>query len=130
MSISAAVATRKSGVDTGDLDLSDVSIAMMPRWMQIVLGGSVGAITLGNSIFVAQDTYESVVSGKNPGLLVHELVHVDQWRREGTVAFLSRYMSEYVRNRMIGLDHRTAYRAISFEACAYDVSERTHRDVA
>ncbi|RLE13896.1 MAG: hypothetical protein DRJ28_06615 [Actinobacteria bacterium] len=130
MSISAAVATRKSGVDTGDLDLSEVSVRMMPHWMHIALGGSVAAITLGNSIFVAQDGYEAVVSGKNPGLLVHELVHVDQWRREGRVAFVSRYAIEYARNRLIGLDHRTAYRAIGFEVAAYDVSERALRDVA
>ena len=130
MSISAAVATRNAGVDTGDLDISGVSIRMMPYWMQMALGTSVAAITLGNNIFAAKDRYEAVVSGKNPGLVVHELVHVDQWRREGSVAFVSRYVSEYVRNRMIGLDHRNAYRAIGFEVAAYDVSERALRDAA
>lgn len=130
MSISAAVTARKAGVDTGDLDLSEVSVRMMPHWMQIALGTSVGAITVGNNIFVAQDRYESVVSGKNPALLLHELVHVDQWRREGGVAFMSRYATEYVRYRMIGLDHRTAYCSIGFEVAAYDATERVHRDVA
>ncbi len=130
MSISATVVAERAGVDTGDLDLSEVSVRMMPRWMQIALGTSVAAITLGNSVFVAQDTYESVVSGKNRALLIHELVHVDQWRREGSATFLSRYATEYVRNRMIGLDHRTAYRSIGFEIAAYDVSERAHRAVA
>ncbi len=130
MSTPAAVAAGKAGVDTGDLDLSEVSLRMMPHWMQIALGSSIAAITFGNNVFVAQDSYESVVSGKNPALLLHELVHVDQWRREGSVAFVSRYATEYVRNRMIGLDHRTAYRSIGFEVAAYDVSERAHRDVA
>jgi hypothetical protein len=130
VSISATVVAERAGVDTGDLDLSEVSVRMMPRWMQIALGTSVAAITLGNSVFVAQDTYESVVSGKNRALLIHELVHVDQWRREGSATFLSRYATEYVRNRMIGLDHRTAYRSIGFEIAAYDVSERAHRAVA
>ncbi len=130
MSISATVVAERAGVDTGDLDLSEVSVRMMPHWMQIALGTSVAAITLGNSVFVAQDTYESVVSGKNQALLIHELVHVDQWRREGSATFLSRYATEYVRNRMIGLDHRTAYRSIGFEIAAYDVSERAHRAVA
>ncbi|MEE8457200.1 MAG: DUF4157 domain-containing protein, partial [Acidimicrobiia bacterium] len=95
MSISAAVTARKAGVDTGDLDLSEVSVRMMPYWMQVALGTSVAAITIGNNIFVAQDRYESVVSGKSPALLLHELVHVDQWRREGGVAFMSRYATEY-----------------------------------
>jgi hypothetical protein len=130
VSISATVVAERAGVDTGDLDLSEVSVRMMPHWMQFALGTSVAAITLGNSVFVAQDTYESVVSGKNRALLIHELVHVDQWRREGSATFLSRYATEYVRNRMIGLDHRTAYRSIGFEIAAYDVSERAHRAVA
>ncbi len=130
MSISGAVAAGKAGLDTGDLDLSEVSVRLMPHWMQIALGSSVAAITLGTSIFVAQDRYESVVSGKNPTLLLHELVHVDQWRREGSVGFVSRYVTEYVRNRMIGLDHRTAYCSIGFEVAAYNASERVHRDVA
>jgi hypothetical protein len=37
------------------------------------------------------------------------------------------YFRDYFRNRLIGLDHETAYRAIGFEAAAYDISERTNR---
>ncbi|GMQ94172.1 MAG: hypothetical protein BMS9Abin12_1656 [Acidimicrobiia bacterium] len=130
MSFPAAVASRKAGVDAGDLDLSDVTIRVMPPWMSRGLGPGISAITFGNCIFVSTDAYESVVSGRNSTLLIHELVHVNQWRREGWLAFLARYMSDYLRNRLIGLDHMTAYRAIGFEAAAYDVSQRQHKDVA
>lgn len=48
-------------------------------------------------------------------LLAHELSHVAQYRRLGAAAFLGRYVGEYLRGRFAGLDHRTAYLAISFE---------------
>jgi hypothetical protein len=49
---------------------------------------------------------------------------VGQWRREGRVGFLVSYLGDYLRNRLIGLNHDVAYRAIGFEAAAYDASER------
>lgn len=129
MTISASIATRLAGIDTGDLDLRNVSLAPMPGWMNVALGSSFSAVTLGQRIFVNQDMYPAVASGENRGLLAHELVHVDQWRREGYVAFLVQYTTEYLRNRIIGLDHRTAYRAISFEAAAYDAQRRSAGEI-
>ena len=127
MSVPAASVVSKVGLDTGDLDVAGVSIHVMPSWMSRVIGRGVAAITLADSIFVAPDRYERVVSGELPILLLHELVHVGQWRREGKAAFLVQYFSDYFRNRLIGLAHDTAYRAIGFEAAAYDISERTNR---
>jgi Domain of unknown function (DUF4157) len=48
-------------------------------------------------------------------LLAHELVHVRQYRRLGTAAFLGHYVGEYLRGRLAGASHAEAYRAISFE---------------
>lgn len=127
MSVPAAVVVTKLGIDIGDLDLFAVSIRVMPAWMSRLLGGGVAAITLGDTIFVSPDMYERFVSGETPDLLQHELVHVGQWRREGRAAFLIQYLSDYLRNRLIGLDHDTAYRAIGFEAAAYDLAERMTR---
>ena len=84
-------------------------------------------MTFGDRIFITSDRYEQVISGDDPVLLLHELVHVGQWRREGTVGFAVRYVSDYLRNRMIGLDHKIAYRAIGFEAAAFEASERPGR---
>jgi hypothetical protein len=117
----------KLGLDTGDLELSGVSIRVMPSWMSRMLGGGVAAMTLFDTIFVSSDRYEQVIGGEMPTLLLHELAHVGQWRREGRLAFLLQYVSDYLRNRLIGLDHDTAYRAIRFEAAAYDISERPNR---
>lgn len=128
MSVPASVAMRRSGLDAGSLDISNVTIRSMPEWMSRVLGSRVAAITLGNTILVAGHMYDDVVSGKQPELLRHELVHVGQWRREGSVGFLLAYVSDYVGNRMIGLSHRVAYRAIGFEAAAYDATEQQDQE--
>ena len=99
----------------------------MPWWMSYALGSGVAAMTIANSIFVAGSWYDKVIDGEQPDLLRHELVHVAQWRMEGRARFLARYIGDYVRNRSMGLSHRVAYRAIGFEAEAFDVSERTDR---
>ena len=99
----------------------------MPSWMSYALGSGVAAMTIANSIFVAGNWYDKVIDGKQPDLLCHELVHVRQWRTEGRAGFLARYIGDYVRNRLMGLGHGVAYRAIGFEAEAFDVSERTDR---
>lgn len=128
MNVPATIAATNAGLDPGDLDLGAVTVRMMPRTMSRVLGTRVGAITIANNIFVAPDRYDDVVSGGNPVLLSHELVHVHQWRREGKARFLLRYTSDYVRNRLIGLSHDLAYRAIGFEAAAFETSERPERE--
>jgi hypothetical protein len=124
MSARALDAVLSAGLDTGNLDLSAVSIHAMPPLVATLLGRGVAAMTLGDHIFVTQNRYESVIAGELPVLLLHELVHVGQWRREGSIGFLVRYGSDYLSNRMIGLDHKVAYRAIGFEAAAYETSER------
>jgi len=126
----ASEIVEKLNIDHGALDVSQVNFTKMPVLMQLGLGASVEAITIGSTIFVAEGSYRSVVSGGSRSLVVHELEHVVQWRRDGTAAFLIRYAMEYLRNRMIGLDHRPAYRAISYEAAAYDVSEKQRSTAA
>ena len=51
----------------------------------------------------------------NERLLRHELEHVRQWREQGLVGFLRRYLGAYVRERMRGLPHWAAYRRIPHE---------------
>jgi len=130
MSASATDAALRAGLDVGDLDLSTVTIHPMPPLMATLLGPGVGAITLGDDIFVTQSRYESTIAGGLPVLLLHELVHVAQMRREGKIGFLVRYVSDYLRNRIMGLDHKIAYRAIGFEAAAYETSEDPGREWA
>ena len=55
-------------------------------------------------------------------LVSHELVHVRQWQDLGTLKFLRRYLSDYLRGRRKGLSHSQAYLAISLETEARQIS--------
>lgn len=82
-------------------------------------------MTIGSTIMVHGDRYDAVVSGGEPQLVAHELVHVDQWRQNGSAVFLARYLLDYARLRLIGLDHHQAYRGIRFEHAAFKEAKGT-----
>ena len=48
-------------------------------------------------------------------LIVHELTHIDQWRRLGPIGWGRAYLGDYLRGRRGGLAHHEAYRAIGLE---------------
>jgi hypothetical protein len=75
-----------------------------------VLTPGVAAMTLGRWILVRPGQDHDV------GLIAHELVHVQQWREHCALPFLARYLTDYVRARLRGQSHWTAYAAIPFEA--------------
>ena len=56
------------------------------------------------------------------GLLKHELVHVVQLQRLGTIGFLRRYLGDYWSGRRKGLKHNEAYLAIRLEVEARQLS--------
>ena len=74
-----------------------------------VLTPGVVAMTLGPWILVRRGREQDA------GLVAHELVHVQQWRELGVVRFLTRYFGEYLRYRVAGQPHWSAYAAISLE---------------
>jgi len=102
----------------------------MPWIASVALGRNVFAMTLKRTIFVHPSLYDRVVAGSEPSLLVHELIHVAQWRDQGVVAFAVRYVAEYLRLRMLGVSHDVAYRGISFEYAAFDAAERSQGHAA
>lgn len=112
--VSAGSVIDRSGVSIDSDRFRSVAFVRMPPLMGSILGGNVEAITLGNRIFVRSDGFEAVVAGTRRGLVVHELEHVMQWRSEGIV-FLLRYVSQYIRFRLLGASHRAAYLSISYE---------------
>lgn len=82
-----------------------------------VPAGSSG-ITLGRLVIVR----EGVVDRER--LLRHELVHVRQYARQGTIRFLATYVLHYLRWRMRGYPHNGAYRRIPQEIEAYWLERR------
>jgi hypothetical protein len=111
----------RSGLLVDPSEFRDVTFTEMPCPMRTVLGDRAAAITLGDHIFIRPDTFDDVVAGLHPELVVHELVHVAQWRKDGGW-FLPRYLGQYFRFRLLGISHETAYRSISYEVDAYAAS--------
>lgn len=105
----------------GAVDLTGVVVAPAPLWMRRLWRGPVAAMTLGQRVFLASD---DLSPDKLRRLLVHELVHVRQWQQAGAVRFLRRYVADYLRGRMRGLGHESAYHAIRYETEAHHIAGR------
>jgi len=99
---------------TGVPDLETVRVRPAPGWLRRLWIGPVHAMTLMGTIFVAPEVFSG--DGTELGrLLVHELVHVRQWRAAGPARFVVRYIGDYVRGRLAGRTHADAYRMIRCE---------------
>lgn len=82
------------------------------------LAAGIAGMTVGRWMLIRQ--------GHETGraLLAHELVHVRQWREDGALRFLARYLAAYALGRVRGLGHGDAYRAIPYEAEARALAGR------
>lgn len=78
------------------------------RWLPV----DADAITFGRHVFFRDGL-------PSQSLVAHELVHVRQYAELGIPRFIALYCWDYLVGRLNGLDHKTAYRSIRFEAEAY-----------
>jgi hypothetical protein len=76
------------------------------------------AITIRRTVIVRSGKEDSA------SLLLHEAVHVRQWRRYGVIGFLVRYLSSYAVWRVRRKGHRGAYLRIPLEIEADWVARR------
>ena len=97
-----AVAARLHGVD-----LDRVVVRSGRIWL---LGGYSG-IALPWGIYLRP----GLEPGKCLPTLLHELVHMEQWRRDGLVRFSVVYIRDYASGRAKRLGHRKSYLAIGAE---------------
>lgn len=98
-----------------NLDPATVRFRRAPRLMWLIRRlflPTARAITLPWGVYLHPDVYPQVGSAR---LLVHELAHVEQWRRLGVVGFLRRYLGDYFRARANRTPHLAAYKSISLE---------------
>ncbi len=93
-----------------------------PWFERIVLRG-VEAIALPYVVYVRPRTYTRP-RGEIARLVIHEVIHVNQWREEGYLRFAWRYVRDYVQGRLDGRSHREAYRAIGYEVEARALTSR------
>lgn len=68
------------------------------------------AITIGSIIIYSLP--KNVVPER---LRRHEQKHVEQYKRDGFIKFLYRYIKEYIKYRLDGFNHYEAYYYISYE---------------
>lgn len=115
-------ALRDNGIDVADTAYDDVAVKSAPSLLKKVWPKGIKAMALPRRIYVNAETLAKIVAGEAEELLRHEAVHVDQWRREGRVGFLAKYVAAYLKGRASGLPHSVAYRAIPFER---EASSRT-----
>lgn len=102
----------------------DLPVRVAPALLRRFWGRGTRGMTLPWAIYLSPEAYEQALAGTTPRLLAHEAVHVEQWRRLGPVRFLAVYVSDYLRGRLTGLPHSVAYRSISLEREAEELSAR------
>lgn len=118
-------------LDTVDLD-PDLVRAVLPRveperikirvgpvWFRPFWGRRIAAIALPWGIYVRPHVMDRLRAGREPRrnarLIVHELVHVEQWRRLGGVRLIGRYGADYLRGLLRHRSHWEAYRGVRTE---------------
>lgn len=129
----AADILRAFGIDPDSLagvmprvDPAQVKVRVASPMFRRFWAKGIAAVALPNGIFVQPAVMERFRAGAQPGrsgkLIVHELMHIEQWRRYGAVRHLAQYMGDYLRNRWDGFGHWESYRAIRIEQEARDVA--------
>lgn len=96
------------------VDPSDVAVVSAPAILRRSWGTRIAAMTIGTKVFVEPEILE--VGGRRlRDLVIHELVHVRQWRETRPAAFLSEYVGQYLLARLRGAAHHVAYMSIEAE---------------
>lgn len=94
--------------------LPPVGAGIRPVIAFFALRRRASGITLGTRVYIRRHLFGR--TGDLPLVLVtHEVAHVVQFLRDGTVPFLLRYLGEYLAGRLRGMGDRDAYLNISYE---------------
>lgn len=80
----------------------------------VALASRADGITLGRRVYLRRAIFERP-EGPSIGLVAHEVCHVAQVLREGSIPFYARYVAEYASGLAKGLGDRQAYLDISYE---------------
>lgn len=108
------------------VDPAQITVREAPRWFRALWAKGIVAVAMPWAIYMTPamlDRYEAGAEPKRLGqLLVHELAHIDQYRRLGGARHVAQYTSDYVRGRLRRLGHWEAYRSIRLEVEARDIA--------
>lgn len=122
---------RKAGYDTDALRVrvapvnpDDINVWPAGRLMRRFWRHGISGITHGRLVFVDPEVMKGDPD-RLARLVVHELVHVRQFVAAGYVRFVLSYLKDYWRGRIGGLSPRDAYREVTYEREARELTERT-----
>lgn len=109
------------------VDPSRVVVKEAPRWFRALWAEGIVAVAMPWAIYMTPtmlDRYELGAEPERLGrLLVHELTHIEQYRRLGGWRHVLQYSSDYIRGRAKRLGHWEAYRSVRLEVEARQVAE-------
>ncbi len=131
----AADLLRAAGIDPDSLaelmphvDPAAVKVRVARAWFRRIWAKGIVAVALPTGVYVQPNVMERFRSGLEAGrwgpLIVHELMHIEQWRRLGVFRHATQYTSDYIRGRFQGFGHWEAYRAIRLEVEARDAASQ------
>lgn len=109
--------------DIGNVDPSRVPVSAAPAWFRALWAPWVTAVALPWGIYLHPRRLSSPPD-ELARLIVHELVHIGQWRRLGALRWLLAYGGAYLAGRRSGLERRESYLAIPLEVEARDIARR------
>ncbi len=103
-----------------------VRIRVAPGWFRRLWAKGISAVALPWGVYVTEPVFARIREGAEPHrtgpLIVHELTHLQQYRRLGPVRHLAQYLADYLRGRRARRGHWEAYRAIRLEVEAREVA--------
>lgn len=130
MRFSAAEALLASGIDRDAvaealprIEASRVPVYRAAGWFRALWFRGISAVAMPWGIYLAPDVLQHPLEDLG-ALIVHELTHIDQWRRLGPIGWARSYLGDYLGGRRRGLGHHDAYRAIGLEAEARETARR------
>jgi hypothetical protein len=105
------------------VDVERLLVREARPWFERFVLRRVEAIALPYVVYVRRRSYTRP-RHQITSLIIHEVVHVSQWREEGYFRFARRYLGDYLRGRLRGMSHGDAYRAIGYEVEARALTAR------
>ncbi len=118
-----ALRVRIAPVDPDGINVWPASRLFRALWRRGIRG-----VTQGRFVFVDPELLRGDRE-RLARLVIHELIHVRQYRAAGYVRFVISYLGEYWTGRLGGKTRREAYKDISFEREARELTERTIRSI-
>ena len=101
------------------IDPRTIKVWVAPAVVRPIWGKRIAARAMAWGIYVRPDVMARFEKGEEPErnaqLIVHELTHIEQWRRLGPVRHSLQYVGDFLRGLVAGKGSFAAYKAIRLE---------------